>query len=150
MTEVQGREIWRNLIVCVETAWSFVFASCLFSLLQIRSWIFLRTLLWKFMLGCYQMVSRHQSTREATMAHMPCPWSCLVTWFSWKCPLVPLSARPFTAWRGTASTPYSCSQELKYAVAHVFMKGITRIQPRIVRAQFMIEISWKESSMFWK
>ena len=112
--------------------------------------IFLRNLLWKFMLGCYQMVSRHQSTREATMAHMPCPWSCLVTWFSWKWPLVPLSARPFTAWRGTASTPYSCSQELKYAVAHVFMKGITRIQPRIVRAQFMIEISWKESSMFWK
>ena len=110
--------------------------------------IFLRTLLWKFMLGCYQMVSRHQSTREATMAHMPCPWSCLVTWFSWKWPLVPLSARPITARRGMASTAYSCSQELKYAVAHVFMKGITRIQPRIVRARFMIEISWKESSMF--
>ena len=149
MTEVQGREIWRNLIVCVETAWSFVFASCLFSLLQIRSWIFLRTLLWKFMLGCYQMVSRHQSTREATMAHMPCPWSCLVTWFSWKWPLVPLSARPITARRGMASTAYSCSQELKSAAPSFSIKGIIVNEYRIVR-RFMIEISWKESSMFWK
>ena len=102
------------------------------------------------MLGCYWMVSRHQSTREATMAHMPCPWSCLVTWFSWKWPLVPLSARPITARRGMASTAYSCSQELKSAAPSFFIKGIMVNEHRIVHARFMIEISWKESSVFWK
>ena len=35
--------------------------------------IFLRTLCWKFISGCYWMVSRHQSTREATVVHMPGP-----------------------------------------------------------------------------
>ena len=35
--------------------------------------IFLRTLCWKFISGCCWMVSRHQSTREATVVHMPGP-----------------------------------------------------------------------------
>ena len=74
----------------------------------------------------------------------------LGTWFSWKCPPVPLNTRPFTNRCATAPTFYLCYQELKYAVAPFFMKGITHIQPRIVRARFMIEISWKESNMFRK
>ena len=91
------------------------------------------------MLGCYWMVSRHQSTREATVVHMPGPYTP-----------VPLSARLFTARRGTAPTGYPCTQELKSAAPSVSMKGITLYQPRIVHARFMIEISWKESSVFWK
>ena len=61
-----------------------------------------------------------------------------------------LSARLFTARRGTAPTGYPCTQELKSAAPSVSMKGITLYQPRIVHARFMIEISWKESSVFWK
>ena len=91
------------------------------------------------MLGCYWMVSRHQSTREATVVHMPGPYTP-----------VPLSARLFTARWGTAPTGYPCNQELKSAAPSVSMKGITLYQPRIVHARFMIEISWKESSVFWK
>ena len=56
----------------------------------------------------------------------------------------------FTARRGTAPTGYPCTQELKSAAPSVSMKGITLYQPRIVHARFMIEISWKESSVFWK
>ena len=70
--------------------------------------------------------------------------------FQWKCVPVRLSARPFTDRDRTGTIHYSCVQELKFPVRSRFMKGITRIQPRIVRARFMIEISWKESSIFWK
>ena len=48
-----------------------------------------------------------------------------------------------------ASTAYSCSQELKSAAPSFSIKGIIVNEYRIVR-RFMIEISWKESSMFWK
>ena len=85
--------------------------------------IFLRTLWWKFILGCYWMVSRHQSTREATVVHMPGPYICLVTWFSWKYPPVPLSARLFTARRDTAPTGYPCAQELKSAPRHFLWRA---------------------------
>ena len=102
------------------------------------------------MLGCCWMISRHQSTREATVVHMPGPYTCLVTWFSWKYPPVPLSARLFTARRGTAPTGYPCAQELKSAAPSFFMKGIMVNEHRIVHARFMIEISWKEISVYWK
>ena len=85
--------------------------------------IFLRTLLWKFMLGCYWMISRHQSTREATVVHMLGPYICLVTWFSWKYHPVPLSARLFTARRDTAPTGYPCAQELKSAPRHFLWRA---------------------------
>ena len=74
------------------------------------------------------------------MVHMPGPYTPVPL-----NPFVPLSARLFTARRGTAPTGYPCTQELKSAAPSFFMKSsmVNELvnEHRIVHARFMIEIS---------